>query len=360
MNELSLLLTGILVLATVIPISRQSNWWVRVLDFPRLQLCFLAVCTIILIALFVEGLGRLIALVLALACLAYQFYWISPYTKFFRPEVEHKQPDSRQAQLSILIANVLMTNRNAATLIDIVREESPDILLTLESDKWWEKEILCLEETYPYTVKCPLDNLYGMHLFSKLALHNSEIKHLVEEGVPSIHTQIEIDGGEKIRAHFLHPYPPVPEYSDSSSERDAELIVVAKSLQEFEAPTIVAGDLNDVAWSETTRLFRKISGLLDPRVGRGMYNTFNAYHWFLRWPLDHIFLSCHFQLSDMRRLRKFGSDHFALFYKLTYCPSRKTGEEGLTAQIQDEDFAAEKIAQQDVEPTDVPLDEKNE
>lgn len=359
MNQLSLLLAVILVLATVIPISRQSSWWVRVLDFPRLQLCFLAVCTVILVAFFADGSSRLLALGIALVCLAYQFYWISPYTRFFKTEVDDEQPGSRRAHLSLLVANVLMTNRNAATLIDIIREESPDIILTLESDKWWEEEILCVEDAYPYTVKCPLDNLYGMHLYSKLALHNSEIKYLVEDGVPSIHAQIEIDDGEKIRAHFLHPYPPVPEYSDSSSERDAELIVVAKSLQEFETPTIVAGDLNDVAWSETTRLFRKISGLLDPRVGRGMYNTFNAYHWFLRWPLDHIFLSCHFQLADMRRLRAFGSDHFALFYKLAYCPTNKPGEEGLTAQAQDEDFAAEKIAQQDVETTDVPLDEKN-
>lgn len=359
MNQLSLLVTAILALATVVPISRRASWWVRVLDFPRLQLFLLSIITTILVVIFTNGLGQQLALGVALSCLAYHAYWIHPYTRFHKTEVEDEQPGSQQTPISLLIANVLMTNRNAAKLIDLVGKERPDILLTLETDQWWEEQLLCLEETYPYTVKCPLDNLYGMHLYSRIPLHESEISYLVEEGVPSIHTQLEVSGGDRIRAHFLHPYPPVPEYSDSSSERDAELILVAKSLQEFGEPTIVAGDLNDVAWSETTRLFRKISGLLDPRVGRGMYNTFNADYWFLRWPLDHLFHSRHFQLCTMRRLDEFGSDHFALLVKLAYCLSNEAEKGGLVTKAGDEEFAAEKIAQQDAEPGDVPLNENN-
>ena len=74
----------------------------------------------------------------------------------------------------------------------MVHKFKPDILVTLESDKWWEKQLSILESDMPNTVKCPLDNLYGMHLYSKLKLHDQEISFLVEEDVPSIHTLIRM------------------------------------------------------------------------------------------------------------------------------------------------------------------------
>jgi len=101
---------------------------------------------------------------------------------------------------------------------------------------------------------------------------------------------------------------------------------------ERDGPTIVAGDLNDVAWSRTTRLFQKISRLLDPRIGRGRFNTYHADHWWLRWPLDHVFHSDDFRLLRLEVQPSIGSDHFPIFAEFSYEPA---GEDEQSAPSND-------------------------
>ena len=142
--------------------------------------------------------------------------------------------------------------------------------------------------------------------------------YLLDEHIPSIRVLIQMKDGTRFMLWGVHPSPPRP--GDDTEERDAELLSVAKEAAESAYPAIVAGDLNDVAWSRTTALFRKISGLLDPRIGRGFYATFNADWPLLKWPLDHLFASSHWTLVDFKRLDHIGSDHYPILAVLQLEP----------------------------------------
>ncbi len=354
----SMLLMGTVIISilSLLPLWRHEAWWVRSLDFPRLQLLVVSLALLFMDSVFLDlsYLSTWGLLVITLLCFALHAWWIAPYTRLFPVEVKSAINADSQRMLRIMTANVLTPNRNAKALLELVRENSPDILATLESDAWWQARLDALEPDYPYTIKAPLDNLYGMHVYSRLPLADSQIDYLVEPDIPSMHTLVSLPSGHKIHIHFMHPAPPSPTEREESSERDAELVIVAKSVAETDAPVIVTGDLNDVAWSGTTRLFREVSGLLDPRVGRGMFNTFHASYWFMRWPLDHLFHSDHFTLSCIRRLRGFGSDHFALLTELVFEGGRDIQQSGLKADADDLAWAKLKAEEQGVSKSEVP------
>jgi endonuclease/exonuclease/phosphatase (EEP) superfamily protein YafD len=339
-------LTALLVVATLLPLWRYEAWWVRDLDFPRLQFAFLAL-GLIVATVFLLDLSRPAVWILLgtlLACLAYHAWWILPYTRLHRPEVASADRSAPESRIRILAVNVLMPNRNADALLRIIGEQDPDVVVAVETNKWWEDQLKPLDSEYPHALKCPLDNLYGMHLYSRFPLEDSKIQFLVESDIPSMHTLVVLPSGARIQLHCLHPAPPSPTENPESTERDAELIVVGKNVAEARLPVVVTGDLNDVAWSETTRLFRKISGLLDPRVGRGMFNTFHARYPFVRWPLDHLFHSRHFRLSQIQRLAAFGSDHFPILVELQLSGAGGNGP-ALRADREDIDWAEEKTAE---------------
>ena len=350
------LATAFIVLITLLPLSRHPHWLVRGFDFPRLQFAIMATLLLLCQWVFLDlGAGSSWLLIApTLAALAWQLWWILPYTALWRTEVKSTSIQNYANEIGIMTANVLTPNRNADSLIALVHAHQPDILVTLESDQWWQDRLDALSATMPYSIKCPLDNLYGMHVYSRLPLTDCEISYLVEDAVPSMHACVELRSGQQVRMHFVHPAPPSPTENEESAQRDAELIVVARNVARSDQPVIVTGDLNDVAWSATTRLFRKISGLLDPRVGRGMFNTFHAQLPFLRWPLDHLFHSQHFCLREIRRLPPIGSDHFALYAVLSFNPPQGAQGEGLEAEREDRRWAKEITESQDVHKHEVP------
>jgi len=100
------------------------------------------------------------------------------------------------------------------------------VILAVEIDEWWQGELKEFEKTHPSTVHYPLGNTYGMLFYSRMKLINPEAAFLVEDDIPSIHTDFKLPNGEIIELHCLHPRPPFPTEAEQSTERDAEVLIV--------------------------------------------------------------------------------------------------------------------------------------
>ena len=315
------LLSTAAVVVTLLSLLRDvPAWWLKVLDFPRVQTLLVLIAGLFLLA----GLTRRWtlgpwALLLGLAVtLGFQMYYVMPYTQLVGPAVPAATAASAAGTVRLLQANVLMKNRDSTDLLRIIRQANPDIVLLEETDAWWAQATQTLAQAYPYSLKRPLPNTYGMLLYSKYPLYDTTVRYLQHPRVPSFHALVELPNTRTFWLHAVHPVPPVPsKHPYNKSQPEQEIVKVGRLVNENPPPTLVFGDFNDVAWSNTSQLFEAQGRLRDVRVGRGLYATFDAHNFLLRWPLDHVFVSREFRLVKLARLGPFGSDHFPLYTELT-------------------------------------------
>ena len=339
----------LLILSVFLSLIKNDFWIFKILEYPRLQKLFLVIIATAFWFFYrhVENLFYQLLFGGLLLSLIYLIYKIWPYTRLAKKEMIRVRSTDKTNELKIFAANVLQENKQYDQMLNQVVSSDADLVFLLETNKAWAHAMSKLEDSYPYRLLCPLENTYGLLFYSRLKIEDGKINFLVKEDLPSIEAIVALPSGAKVKIWGLHPEPPVPGESLYSTANDKELMKVALKAKECSMPQIVFGDLNDVAWSHTTELFRKTSELLDPRRGRGFYSTFSAHNWFIRYPLDYIFCSREFSLINMQRMPKNGSDHFATLTHLALRRELKKEQDGPKANKK-ELKEAHELANQDV------------
>ena len=311
-------------LGSLFGLVRNSHWFFRGWEYPRVQICTLVVgfFTLYLLSEWYYGWDwsvwdSLLALV-AIVAVCWHLFRILRYTRLTRKQVlaDDDSLGGEAVCVSILTSNVQMENKDFDAYMQMVRSKKPDVVLILETDESWVEGTKPLQEEYEHVVALPQENWYGMMMLTNLDLIDYDVRYLVQDDIPSIHAKIGLPGGHTIQVRCLHPRPPEPIRGNHATSRDAELVVVGREVEDADEPVIVAGDLNDVAWSHTTRLFLRLSGMLDPRRGRGFFTSWPVDHPFWRVPLDHIFHSSDFTLRTLERMPDIGSDHYPIYAEL--------------------------------------------
>ena len=343
---------GILaVIITLIPLIAADFWWIRMFDFPHIELTLLTL-TAIAVYFFrfeIRSWRDYAFMSVLVACFIFQFIKIYPYTPFAPYDVG--KPTSSvdpKTGMMLLTSNVLQKNTETGLLVEEMKKLNPDVAVFTETNTKWSEAIKKgIGADYPYKIEVPLDNTYGMLLYSKLKLSNSHVRYIVDDSIPSIRTEIELRSGDMVQLHAIHPTPPMPQHNPSSSDRDAEMMKTALEARDSKIPVIVIGDFNDVAWSSTTSMFQSVGELLDVRKGRSFYNTFDVTSFIMKWSLDHIFLSEEFRVEKIAVGSDIKSDHYPFYGELFLQPELAVEQKPTPATAEQIKKAKEQIAEEE-------------
>ena len=127
--------------------------------------------------------------------LVYQLALILPYTPLWpRQALTAAVPGDRS--LRLVTVNVLMTNRRVDGLAPRCGA-APDLVLALETDPGGSSAAADAAR-HRHRVLHPLDNTYGIALFSRLELLEPEVRELLTPGIPSIRTRVRLPSGETV------------------------------------------------------------------------------------------------------------------------------------------------------------------
>ena len=300
------LIAIILVLFSLLSLLRNTpSRYLKLLDFPRIQFfmaSFICLAAIIFLTRNWRWWDYTIVAGLLIAMGANGFFLVN-YTGLVPVDVPAAgNPKPSDESFSLLVINVKMSNRSAQHLIKLIKEKQPDLVLAMEVDNWWDGQLRGIEQAYPYSQETINEVAYGMVLYSRFPLKDTAVKYLHNEKVPSFTSSVLLPGGKKFSFHCVHPVPPThfEDLPDNAEQQEMALVKLGREIEKQQPPVIVAGDLNDVVWSKVDALTHTKNLLHDVRTGRGFYNSYNADHFFARWPLDHVFVTKEFRLKNLR------------------------------------------------------------
>lgn len=215
--------------------------------------------------------------------------------------------------LRLLVANVHTSNMNHTALIDLVHNESPDVVALLEVNERWVQAVQTLCEDYPYHRFQPRPDNFGIGLLSRHPLENVKVREFGNSEAPNIVATVAADTQE-ITLIVTHLMPPVG--SREYGQRNSQLDGIAEYIAQQNRPTIVAGDLNLTMWSWCHDRFLDQTGLKNARKGFGITPTWPTKLPLLFVPIDHCMCSKEIAVTEFRTAQRIGSDHLPIIVDL--------------------------------------------
>lgn len=218
-------------------------------------------------------------------------------------------PPSGGAQIKILLANVHAANTDYDRLVEVVAEESPDIVFLQEINSAWVTGTRALVSEYSHYYAEPRAGNFGIAMFSRIPLDSVMHIDSPPRSYPTIVAKTSVSGRTLT---LISTHPAVPLGKSGYVARNLQLEHVASLAPDASGPKVLIGDLNTSIWSQTYRTLLASTGLRDARHGYGVLPTWPTFMPFAMIPIDHALVSADVAVLDVRRGRRIGSDHLPL------------------------------------------------
>ncbi|MEM7295718.1 MAG: endonuclease/exonuclease/phosphatase family protein [Pseudomonadota bacterium] len=248
----------------------------------------------------------LAVLLLAVARLARQ-WWILPPCILAAAFLAYESGGWRllrpsDAAFSLYQRNLLYRNQETEAVLDEIWTLAPDVITFQELSSQNQVLLEQLRELYPNQLRCPYGPRYSIAILTRLPLGPDPAQCSGSRGAAAL--QLSVDGtlGWVVAVHLLWPWP----FGDPAQPREFAGFIAA-----LPGPKAVAGDFNQVPWSDAVR---RIMGAADARYLGPRRHTFVTNHIPLPLPIDHVLAPSGY----VTLLPKTGSDHYGLFAEIAF------------------------------------------
>lgn len=250
-------------------------------------------------------------MLLLLGCLMVHLHEIAMPHLTARPLAEVVAQQG-QPTVRVVTSNLLYRSQDAADYIDWLLQINPDIIVLQEYTGFWDNALSISLRDWPYRVRHPLNNPFGIALYSRYPIEDSSLVSLSERSRPTIQASLRL-AAEQPPVTVFATHPMIPTTALLYDKRNEQLRALAGQVARQTGPVVVAGDFNTSPWSSAFKTLVREAGLHDTRHRVGLLQTFPSEKWLVRIPIDFVLVNDAWQTVYAGVGPPTGSDHRSLW-----------------------------------------------
>lgn len=303
--RLLLLVSILTVLFSFITVFNQYNHYLELFSHFRLQYLLASILFLaILLVIRQHGLSMLM-----LACIVLNSALVVPWYL----EAGTLPGGNNVHDLKIIHSNVYTPNVSYRKVVNMVRQERPDIFVAQEVDAKWIEGLKDIRGMLPYYREIPRDDNFGIAIYSKYPLQDIQVFSVGSVSTPGIRATIRY-GDKSMTLLTMHSMPPIG--GNNYNHRNRQIIDLARLVKNITTPLVFIGDLNITMWSNDYKPLETGTRLSNARKGFGIIPTWPVNFPLAMIPIDQCLVSDEIRVKNIKAGPNVGSDHLPLIVSL--------------------------------------------